>query len=145
MPSGEVAERMRKIRRETVLPVPLDQAWGAITNPGRMSEWFGCEVDLEATPGSEAEFRWADGRIRRAVVELVDPPRRFVFRWEPEATANPDGGSSGVLDSPPSRVEFILYETTGGTRVVVVESVIPDPFGFPQAAAGAPGILASLR
>jgi uncharacterized protein YndB with AHSA1/START domain len=138
-------QAMRKIRREAVLPVPLDRAWEAITDSGRISEWFGCRVDLEARPGSEAEFRWPDGKVRRAVVEVVDQPRRFVFRWEPESVSDPRRDPAKSLDAPPSRVEFILYETSAGTRVVVVESLIADLFGFPNPTVGSAGILATLR
>ena len=45
------------------------------------------------------------------LVEVVEEPSRFVFRWH--------GAGS---DSPETSVEFTLEAVEGGTRVVVVES-----------------------
>jgi uncharacterized protein YndB with AHSA1/START domain len=48
----------------------------------------------------------------RGVIEAVEPPRRFAFRWQAELTGN----------APMTLVEFTLDPHPTGTRVRVVES-----------------------
>ena len=103
---------MLEIRREVVLDAPAEEVWEALTDAGRLGEWFANEVDLEPEPGGEGVFRWGDGTVRRASVEVVEPQHRFAFRWHDEAS-----------DLPPARVEITLAETPNGTRVSVVESL----------------------
>jgi len=99
------------VRREIRLAVSREAAWAAVTEPGHLSAWFGAEADLDLRPGGEARFRWPDGTVRLAVIEVVDPPRRFSFVWDPDD----DGGAS-------TRVTFTLLQTDQGTRLVVVEA-----------------------
>jgi uncharacterized protein YndB with AHSA1/START domain len=95
------------IVREVTLPVPLEEAWEALTEPARLEEWFADEAELEAVPGGDAHFRWEDEGARRAVVEEVEAGRRLAFRW---------------LDEGSTRVEFTLEPVHDGTRLRVVES-----------------------
>src|SRR6266545_454135 len=66
------------------------------------------EIEIDAEPGEvvggEGTFRWDDGDVRHAVVEEVEPERRFAFTWEG------------------SRVVIELEELPIGTRMIVVES-----------------------
>jgi uncharacterized protein YndB with AHSA1/START domain len=70
-----------------------------------LEEWFASDVELEPVPGGEGIFRWGDGEERHAVVEEVDPERRFAFTWEE------------------SRVVIDLEPTEDGTRLVVTETL----------------------
>jgi uncharacterized protein YndB with AHSA1/START domain len=97
-----------EITRELELPAPPDEVWEALTDPDHLAEWFANDVELDARPGGEGIFRWDNGEIRTAVVEEVEPPRRFGFRWTDDA-----GGSAVV---------FELDEVPGGTRVTVRET-----------------------
>ena len=94
-----------EIEREIVLPVPPEEAWGALTEPEQLEEWFANDVELDARPGGVGVFRWDDGDVRHAVVETVDETERLVLRWD-------DDG----------RVELTLDEHPDGTRVRVRES-----------------------
>jgi uncharacterized protein YndB with AHSA1/START domain len=68
------------------------------------------------------DFRRADGSVRGAVVETVEPPRHLVFRWLPfERRA--DGTAIRV---PNTRVEFVLEEAERGTRLRIIESGFPN-------------------
>jgi uncharacterized protein YndB with AHSA1/START domain len=97
-----------QIEREIVLPASADEVWEALTEPERLEEWFATEVELDARPGGEGVFRWADGEERRAVVREAEPGERLVLDW--------DDAGAVVLE---------LEEVEGGTRVHVVESA-PD-------------------
>ena len=103
----------REVRREVVLPASPDEVWDALTDPDRLAEWFANDVDLDPRPGGEGLFRWDDGATRRAVVEVVEEPRRFAFDWFDDA------------DGEATSVDFTLEEVAEGTRLTVVEST-PD-------------------
>jgi uncharacterized protein YndB with AHSA1/START domain len=93
-----------EITREIELDAPPEEVWRALTDPDELEQWFANDVELEPEVGGEGTFRWDDGDERHAVVEEVDPERRFAFTW--------DGG----------HVVIELEEIPAGTRVVVIES-----------------------
>jgi uncharacterized protein YndB with AHSA1/START domain len=97
-----------EITREIELDAPPDQVWRALTDPEELEQWFANDVELDAEVGGEGTFRWDDGDERHAVVEEVDPERRFAFTW--------DGG----------HVVIELEEIPAGTRVVVIESPVAE-------------------
>jgi len=92
------------VKREIELDAPPDEVWRALTDPDELEQWFANDVDLDPREGGEGTFRWDDGEERHAVVEEVDPERRFAFTWD-------DG-----------HVVIELEELPAGTRVTVVES-----------------------
>jgi uncharacterized protein YndB with AHSA1/START domain len=93
------------IEREMVFPADPAEVWEALTEPGRLEEWFATEVELDPQPGGAGVFRWADGDERRATVREAEPEERLVLDW--------DDGGEVVLE---------LEEVEGGTRVRVVET-----------------------
>src|SRR5437588_4989547 len=94
-----------EVRREIVLEAPREEVWAALTEAERLEEWFANDVELDARPGGEGVFRWADGDERRAVVEDVDEERRLTLRWEDDGL-----------------VELELEDAPGETLLVVTES-----------------------
>ncbi len=95
------------IRREIVLPEPLEEVWEALTEPERLEEWFANEVELDLETG-DGVFRWDDGSERHAQIDVCEPERRLGFTWTDEQGAE-------------TRVDFTLVPEEDGTRVVVVE------------------------
>lgn len=95
-----------QVEREIVFPESPGELWAALTEPGRLEEWFATEVELDAQPGGEGVFRWGDGEERRATVREAVEEERLVLDWEGE-------GGEVVLE---------LEEVDGGTRLHVVES-----------------------
>ena len=71
-----------EVTREVVLEAPVEEVWSALTEPERLEEWFANDVELDLEPGGEGTFRWDDGEERHAVVEEVEPERRFAFTWD---------------------------------------------------------------
>ena len=94
-----------EITREIVLPTTREDAWDALTDPARLEEWYANEVSLDLREGGAAEFRWADGDVRRGAVETVREAELLVLRWEDD----------GV-------VELTLTDAVGGTAVHVRET-----------------------
>jgi uncharacterized protein YndB with AHSA1/START domain len=96
-----------EIEREIVLPVPVEEAWDALTDADRLEEWFANDVELDAVPGGRGVFRWDDGEVRHAVVETVEEAERLVLRWEDdglvelELDAHPDGTLVHVRETAP--------------------------------------------
>jgi len=115
------------VEREVVYPQPIARVWAALTEPELMRRWFcgaGAEIDLR--PGGEARFMWDHG-TSRAIVETVDPPRQFAFRWAPGYGG--EDPSLPLAEQPLTLVEFTLDEVDGGTRLRLVESgfaALPD-------------------
>jgi uncharacterized protein YndB with AHSA1/START domain len=102
-----------RIERTMTLEVPRDEVWAAITEPDRISKWFGKETELDLRPGGHGVFRWENMDDVRVVVEEVDPPRKFSYRWTPSHTP---------ADAPKTLVEFVLEEVPEGTVLRLVES-----------------------
>ena len=141
-----------RVEKRVVYPVGREEVWAAITRPEELSRWFGMEVvSLDLRPAGRIVFEDGGGTSRRALVEEVEPPCRFVFRWLP----TPAGGPAR---DPGSRVDFLLEEVPEGTALTVVETPslavgelipmvgpvflarpMPDPFGAPpRITVGAP-------
>ena len=103
------------IEREFVLPAPPARVWTALTQPDQLSAWFGTQATIDLRPGGEVIFTW-DGSTGpsgtcRGVIEAIEPPARFVFRWQSVAD-----------EVPMTRVEFTLEPHPEGTRLRLVES-----------------------
>jgi len=100
-----------EVSRELVVPAAPEEVWDALTSEERLAEWFANEVELDATAGGGAVFRWANGEARRAVVEEIEDGRLLRLRWWDEEA--------------PAEVTVVAIAVTPvehGTRVVVTES-----------------------
>ena len=102
-----------EVRRELEIRAPRERVWAALTEPEQLLRWFPdkrAEIDLR--PGGDAVLEW-DEATAEAVVDVVEPPGHFVFRWRPEG-----------LGRPFTTVSFTLEELEDGasTRVGLVES-----------------------
>lgn len=111
------------IERELILPVPRERVWDALTQPFGLAAWFGTSATVDdLRPGGAVTFTWASSfgveYATTAIIEVVEPLRRFVFRWHPH------DGTGGVapVDAPTTRVEFTLDDHPDGTRLRLVES-----------------------
>jgi uncharacterized protein YndB with AHSA1/START domain len=68
------------IEREILIEAPPRVVWRTITEPAQMSLWFADRVDLVVEPGAHGNMQFGD-QGGPVVVETVDPPNRFSFRW----------------------------------------------------------------
>jgi len=106
-----------RIEREIMLPVPVERVWAALTDPAGIAAWFcsGAEIDLR--PGGAMTFLFGAEGSCPAIIEAVDPMRRFAYWWKP--------GSEQVGEVPADNrtlVDFTLEAVDGGTRLRLVES-----------------------
>ncbi len=105
-----------KIEREVMVDAPIERVWAVVTEAEHLGTWFGdsgAEIDLR--PGGAMTMTWQKHGTVRAVVERVEPPHLFAYRWaRPMGTVPAEGNST--------LVEFILAAEDGRTRLRVVES-----------------------
>lgn len=108
-----------RIEREIVIEAPVAKVWAAVTEAEHLGTWFGnagATVDLR--PGGAMTCVWRDGDREdtvHAVVEKVDEPYLFSYRWALAPGALPTAGNS-------THVEFTLHPEGAVTRLRVVES-----------------------
>jgi uncharacterized protein YndB with AHSA1/START domain len=111
------------IEREIEIDAPVDVVWRTITEPEQMSQWFAERVELELKPGGRGSLV-LEGDPDPIVVQTVEPPTRFSFRWNHPPDEEPVAGNSML-------VEFTLIAEGERTRLRVVESG-HDLFGWPD-------------
>jgi uncharacterized protein YndB with AHSA1/START domain len=103
------------IEREVLIEAPAEVVWRTITEPDQVSQWFASRVDLVIEPGAHGYMEFGD-QGGPVVVETVDPPVRFSFRWNHLSGEEPVVGNSML-------VEFTLTpEGDERTRLRVTES-----------------------
>jgi uncharacterized protein YndB with AHSA1/START domain len=113
------------IERDVLIEAPVEVVWRTITEPDQITQWFADRVDLVVEPGAQGYMGFGE-QGGPVVVEAVDPPTRFSFRWNENHGGRPAAGNS-VL------VEFTLTpEGDERTRLRVVESG-HESLGWPDA------------
>lgn len=104
-----------RIEQETFIDAPVERVWAVLTEPAHVTGWFGDTAEIDLRPGGNVVFGWKEhGRVQ-AVVETVEPPRSFSYRWASAFDTPPGAGSSTL-------VEFTLTPDGAGTRLRVVET-----------------------
>jgi len=103
------------IDRDILIEAPAEVVWRTITEPDQISQWFADRVELVVEPGARGYLEFGD-QGGPVVVETVEPPTRFSFRWNHPRGEDPVAGNSML-------VEFTLTpEGAERTRLRVVES-----------------------
>ena len=103
-----------RIEREIIIDAPVEVVWRTVTEPEQMTKWFADRVELVVEPGAVGYMGFGD-QGGPVVVETVEPPTRFSFRWNHQRQ-NAESGDYML-------VEFTLTsEGAERTRLRVVES-----------------------
>ena len=89
--------------------------WAALTEAELIAEWFGDEATIDLTVGGEGSLTWDKYGTSRFIIEEIDEPNVFAFRW-------PHGMGLDPHDAPTTLVRFTLADAEGGTQLTVVES-----------------------
>jgi uncharacterized protein YndB with AHSA1/START domain len=109
-----------RIERELRIDAPIERVWQVITDAAYVARWFGDRAEIDLRPGGAAVFGWTEYGDGHAVVERVEPPREFAFRWAREHDVPYAQAATTTL------VEFSLAPDGGGTRLRLVESGFTD-------------------
>ena len=130
-PTSPAIRRNPETRRSIELDVADDELWHLLTDPAELATWLGDEVAIDLVPGGAG--RVLDDQIERdLIVEQVIPGERIAWRWWP----HDEPGSA-------SRVEIVIAPHPGGTRVEVIETLLPT--ATPVTALAAIGSRQALR
>jgi uncharacterized protein YndB with AHSA1/START domain len=90
--------------------VPTTEAWGALTDPPRVAEWF-TDVTPLGDVGDPYRLDFGDGSVVDGVVRIVEPGHRFAHTW-------------AWLDAAPSQETLVTWTLEslpiGGTRITLV-------------------------
>lgn len=112
-----------RIERDLFIAAPPERVWAILTDPEHLAGWFGDTAHIDRlAPGGTLMLGWKEFGDYPALIERVEPPRLFAFRWtadtndHPGAAAEPPGPGNSTL------VEFTLSPEQEGTRLHVVES-----------------------
>src|SRR5579863_8247088 len=85
------------IEREIVIEAPAEVVWRTITEPDQIVQWFAQKVELVVEPGARGYVGFGD-QGGPVVVEAVEPPARFSFRWNWPAGEEPETGNSMLVE-----------------------------------------------
>jgi len=105
-----------RIEREVMVAAPRERVWEIITQAEHVGKWFGDSAEVDLRPGGAIVLRWDKHGTMYGIVEKVDEPHCFSYRWNP-----------GIIDEKPTNenstlVEFTLTPQGEQTRVRVVET-----------------------
>ena len=99
---------------EILIPAAPAALWPLLTEGRHFQAWYAFGgATIEPRPGGAMTLRWDEHGEFRAVVESLQPPELFSFRW---------------LPAPGPLVEITLRAENGGTRVRIVETGALDHF-----------------
>jgi uncharacterized protein YndB with AHSA1/START domain len=104
-----------RIEREIVIAAPRERVWAVLTQAEHVARWFGDHAEIDLRPGGKAAFGWTDYGRHEAIVERVEAPEFFSYRWARKADTAPGPGAATL-------VEFTLSEHESGTLLRVVET-----------------------
>ena len=122
-----------RIEKTITLRAPIARVWRAISDAREFGAWFGVAFDSPFAAGArtagtiqpttvDAEVAALQaphtGTPFEIVVERMDAPQCFSFRWHPY---NVDAGAD-LSNEPTTLVTFALAEVAGGTLLTITES-----------------------
>jgi uncharacterized protein YndB with AHSA1/START domain len=105
------------IERDVLIHAPQARVWSALTEARHLGSWFGdAGAEVELRLGGRVRIDWREHGTALGVVEELDPPHAFGFRWSLISDEPPVPGNSTL-------VRFTLEpEGDEHTRLRVVES-----------------------
>lgn len=106
------------IEREMILKADIAVVWDAITNPKQLSQWFGDQADIPTlAEGEPIIFGWDDD-ICKGVIQTVDEPKVFAFRWQSSRL----GKTEDFQEEYATLVTFTLTSVPTGTHLHLIET-----------------------
>lgn len=109
------------ITRQIQIDANPQCVWDALSDAIAFGEWFRVKLDgpfvVGKTTTGKMTYPGHEGVPWTSVTEVMEPPRRFVFRW-PDCPPGEEAGPDTVWLT----VEFALQPRHGGTLVTVTET-----------------------
>ena len=109
-----------KIERVLNLSVPCDRVWNALTTAQGLSGWFSDRAEIDLRVGGKLVLEWNEAEYGKCdgVVEVVDPPNTFAFRWLAYGMRH----AEEFTPENSTLVTFTLEPTGDGTRLTMLET-----------------------
>jgi uncharacterized protein YndB with AHSA1/START domain len=107
------------IERDVLIEASIQVVWHTITEPDQISQWFADRVELVIEPGAHGYLGFGD-QGGPVVVETVEPPTRFSFRWNHPHDEEPIVGNSMLVEftlTPEGDEQTHLRVTESGHEV----------------------------
>jgi len=110
-----------RIFRQIQIDAEPQRVWDALSDPAEFGSWFRVKLDRpfvvgETTTG-KMTYPGHEGVPWTSVTDVLEPPKRLVFRW-PDLAAGEDVGPDTIWLT----VEFELRPQDGGTLVTLLET-----------------------
>jgi uncharacterized protein YndB with AHSA1/START domain len=111
-----------RIEKKILLRAPRPRVWRALTDSKEFGSWFGVNIQGKFAAGKRVvgnvTIKGYEHVLFEVVVEKIDEPQYFAYRWHPYAIDSKIDYSK----EPMTLVEFRLDETKEGTLLTVTES-----------------------
>jgi uncharacterized protein YndB with AHSA1/START domain len=109
------------ITRDIQIDADPQRVWDALSDATAFGEWFRVKLDgpfvVGETTTGKMIYPGHEGVPWTSVTEVMEPPKRLVFRW-PDCPPGEDAGPDTVWLT----VEFALQPKDGGTLVTIAET-----------------------
>lgn len=109
------------ITRQIQINADPQRVWDALSDATAFGEWFRVRLDgpfvVGETTTGKMTYHGHEGVPWTSITEVMEPPKRLVFRW-PDCPPGEDAGRGTVWLT----VEFTLQSQDGGTLVTVTET-----------------------
>jgi uncharacterized protein YndB with AHSA1/START domain len=107
-----------RIERELLISAPVERVWAVLTEPQHVGVWFGQgePVAVDLRPGGIMMIDHGEHGSFPTLIEKVDPPNYFAYRWASAYPGEPATEQNSTL------VEFTLIPEDGQTRLKLTES-----------------------
>ncbi len=109
------------ITRQIQIDADPQRVWDALSDPADFGAWFRVKLDgafvVGETTTGKMTYPGHEGVIWTSVTEVMEPPKRLIFRW-PDIKQGEDVGPDTIWMT----VSFTLQPQHGGTLVIVSET-----------------------
>ena len=105
-----------RIERDVVIEAPPDVVWKTITEPDQITRWFADRVELDLKAGAQGYLGFGKDVGTAILVEAVEEPSRFAFRWNRTQDDDPTLDNSVLVEftlasQGPERTQLRVVET----------------------------------
>ena len=110
-----------RITRQIQIDADPQRVWDALSDATEFGKWFRVKLDgpfvVGETTTGKMTFPGYEGTPWTSLTEVMEPPKRLVFRW-PDCPPGEEVSPDAVWLT----VEFTLQPQDGGTLVTVTET-----------------------
>lgn len=103
------------IERSADIDAPAEEVWEHLVDGAMASLWMGGEMEIVPRHGGRVGLDRGDGDPVFGMVEEIDPGRSITWTWR-------------TRDREPTQVTISLEPGETGTRVTVIERLVPYQF-----------------